>query len=270
MTDLAALSMLPAWEWPEDASETLLHSVDQGREESERLLAVELAGQAMTDELARALLDLVGDPDEPDALRARAAIALGPILEYLDLGEFDAPYPDNPCSEATARRIRKELRNLYHDAGVPRDVRRRILEASVRAPDDWHPEAVRTRWASGEQPWRVTAVFCMGYVAGFEDEIMEALGSDDPELRFEAVRAAGGRGLDPAWREILDLLESRTTPRNLLLAAIDAAESLGHGEDDLDIALGELMDSDDDEIADAAAEVLEMRELWNDPPREPL
>jgi len=99
---------------------------------------------------------------------------------------------------------------------------------------------------------------------------MEALRGDDPELRFEAVRAAGLRGLDPAWREILGLLESGTTPRPLLLVAAEAAERVGLAEVDLDIALGELMDSDDDEIADVAAEVLEMREPWDDPPDEPL
>jgi hypothetical protein len=54
------------------------------------------------------------------------------------------------------------------DASVPTDVRRRILEASVRAPQDWHRDAIRAAYASDDDVWRLTAVFCMRSVRGFE------------------------------------------------------------------------------------------------------
>jgi hypothetical protein len=45
----------------------------------------------------------------------------------------------------------------------------RILEASVRAPQDRHPDAVRAAYASGDAAWKLTAVFRMADVRGFED-----------------------------------------------------------------------------------------------------
>ena len=56
----------------------------------------------------------------------------------------------------------------FMDGDIPKDVRREILEASVRAPQDWHQEAVRMAYSSDDESWRLTAVFCMCYIRGFE------------------------------------------------------------------------------------------------------
>lgn len=76
-----------------------------------------------------------------------------------------------PISERTFRRIEKSLRELYMDAQIPWEVRRRILEASVRAPQDWHESAVRSAYASGDDASKLTAVFCMRFVRGFDEQI---------------------------------------------------------------------------------------------------
>ena len=106
---------------------------------------------------------------------------------------------DVPVAERTFHRIGESLRKLYMDAGVPEEVRRRILEASVRAPEDWHEEAVRAAYGSDDDAWRLTAVFCMRFVRGFDEQIVEALDSENPDIHYEAVCAAGaGRWTAPA------------------------------------------------------------------------
>ena len=108
------------------------------------------------------------------------------------------------------------------DASVPEDVRRRILEASVRAPQDWHQDAIRAAYASDDDAWRLTAVFCMRFVRGFDEQILEALDSENPDIHYEAVCAAGSWEVDAAWPHITALVTSRKTEKSLLLAAIEA------------------------------------------------
>jgi hypothetical protein len=50
-------------------------------------------------------------------------------------------------------------------------------------------------YSSGDKEWMLTAVFSMGWVHGFDDQIFVALKSDDPEIHFDAVKAAGNWGL---------------------------------------------------------------------------
>jgi HEAT repeat protein len=102
----------------------------------------------------------------------------------------------------------------------------------------------------------------MGFVDGFEPQILEALKSDDPELKLEAVRAAGNQGVEKAWPHIRALLRSRRTNRNLLLVAIEAAGSMDD-EEAMEI-LYELNESDDEEIAEAAEDALTFAGLDDD------
>ena len=147
--DLKTLSDTPPWDWPTDAGETLLSALrDDAADDSERRLAAEMAGNhiVMNDDMAEALLAVVRSPEEGQELRGTAAIALGPILEHLGVYGFDDP-EDVLVSERVSGAIRDSLREVYLDAEVPKEVRRRVLEASVRRQEDWHPGAVHT-WNS--------------------------------------------------------------------------------------------------------------------------
>jgi len=137
-------------------------------------------------------------------------------------------------------------------------LRRRILEASVRAPQDWHQEAIAAAYASSDRDWKLTAVFGMRWVQGFDGEILDALKSTDPEIQFEAVSAAGENEVDGAWTHVAGLVENARTPKPLLLAAIDAVSCIRPKE--APEILGDLTDSEDEEIAEAAREALEMSE----------
>ena len=198
------LGDIEPWQWPEDANEIFLETLqDANAEESDRILAAELAGNpiTMSDEIAEALLSISHNREAADALRGQAATAFGPAFEMADLKGFDFP-EDIPITESMFQRARNELRKLYMDADVPKHVRRRILEAATRASEDWHREAVRAAHQSDDEDWQVTAVFCMGLMKGFEAEILNALDSQSSNVRYEGIRAAGSGAIKAAWPRI--------------------------------------------------------------------
>ncbi len=253
---LKVLGDTPSWEWPETAGKTILEVLVDGRaDEADRLLAAELAGDivVINDELAEGLLSVVRDGNAPEELRGKAAIALGPVLEQADTDGFEDP-DDVLITESTFRGIRESLRRLYTDADVPKEVRRRILEAAVRAPQPWQRDAIRAAYRSDDEEWRLTAVFGMRWIDGFEPEILEALRSDDFEMHYEAVCAAGEWGVDAAWSHVLGLLTSEDTEKPLLLAAIEAAAGIRPREA-RDVLAG-LTDSEDEDIVEAADEAM--------------
>lgn len=258
--DLKTLKDTPPWEWPEGAARIFLGILrDDQADESDRFLAAELAGDftVINDELADALLSIVCSGREAENLRGRAAISLGPALEHADIDGFEDP-DDVVINEQTVRRIQETLRELYMGAEVPKDVRRRILEASVRAPQDWHQDAIRAAYSSDDEDWRLTAVFCMRFVRGFNEQILESLDSKNPDIQYQAVCAAGNWEVDAAWSHIAGLVTSEDTDKPLLLAAIEAAASV-HPQEAPGILFG-LTGSADEDIAEAAYEALALAE----------
>ena len=74
----------PPWDWPKDTGKTIRKALtDQRAKASDRLVAAELAGEltVINDDLASELLAILGRGDEPEQLRAKAAISLGPVLD---------------------------------------------------------------------------------------------------------------------------------------------------------------------------------------------
>jgi hypothetical protein len=262
--NLKTLRHMPPWEWPEGAGKLFLSILsDDKAKESDRLVAAELAGDytVVNDDLAHALLSILRSSDETEELRSQAAISLGPALEQSDTYGFEDP-DDILISEDTFRSVREELRKLYMDLDIPKEVRRRILEASARAPQIWHENAVRAAYSSKDEDWKLTAVFCMRFVRGFDDQILESLDSKNPDIHYEAVCAAGNWGVDAAWQHIVALVGSEKTDKALLLAAIEAVAII-RPEEASEILL-DLTESDDEEIVDAAHEAIAMTEPWED------
>ena len=259
--NLKIIRELPPWEWPEGAGKAFLEVLrDPQADESDRLVAAELAGDftVINDQLAEALLSILRSDDEPEPLRAQAAISFGPALESAYEGTFEGDSEGVPISDDTFLKIQKMLQGLYMDTDVPEEVRRRILEASVRAPQNWHQPAILSAYANDDADWKLTAVFCMRWVRGFGAQILEALKSEDPEIHHEAVRAAGNWELDEAWPHVVELVTSADAEKPLLLAAIDAVASLRPEE--AGETLADLTGSDDEEIVDAAEEAIAMAE----------
>lgn len=262
--DLKILLDTPPWDWPRDAGKTFLEILKDPRaKKSDRLAAAELAGDftVINDDLAAVLLEIIGNAGEPEKLRARAAISLGPALEQAsneeleDTHEFEDP-DAVPITERMFHQIQDLLPRLYLDNAVPKEVRRRILEASVRAPDSWHPEAIQAAYSSGDRDWMLTAVFSMRWIRGFDKQILEALESADSDIHYEAVMAAGNWPVDAAWPHVVALVEDPDTPKDLLIAAIGATGSIRPRE--AGVVLVDLADSADEDIAEAADEAMSM------------
>jgi len=262
--DLKTLQDTPPWDWPRDAGKKFQEILTGPQaNETDRLIAARLAGDltVINDELADALTAIIRRPDEPEQLRAAAAIALGPVLEQADTFEFEDP-DDVPITEHTFRNIRDWLHKLHFDHSIPKEIRRRILESSVRAPEEWHQAAIRAAYSSRDKEWILTAVFSMRWVRGFDDQILEALNCGDAEIQYEAIQAAGAWGLAAAWSHIFALVRDAATPKSLLLAAIDAVSSIRPVE--ARSVLADLADSDDEEIAEAVDEAIGMGETVPD------
>ena len=261
--DLKTLIDTPPWDWPSDAGNMFQEILNDSQAQvSDRLIAAELAGDStvINDDLADVLMAIARDAEEPEELRARAAISLGAVLEQADIDGFEDP-DDLPISERTFRNIQDTLHRLYLDVN-PKEVRRRILEASVRAPQDWHRKAIMAAYSSGDKEWILTAVFSMRWIRGFENQILEALKSSNPEIHCQAVSAAGNWELNAAWPHIVALLNDAGNPKPLLLAAIGAASSIRPQE--ARELLVDLAASDDEEIAEAAQEAIGMSEPMSD------
>ena len=140
--DLKTLIETPPWDWPSDAGKMFQKILNDSRaKQSDRLLAAELAGDStvINDDLADALMVIVRDAEEPEKLRARAAISLGAVLELADMDGFEDP-DDITISEHTFHNIQDTFQRLYLDNSDPKEVRRGVLEASVRAPPGLAPE----------------------------------------------------------------------------------------------------------------------------------
>ena len=262
--DLKILKETPPWDWPEGAGKMFLEILKDGQTDaSDRVIAAELAGDftVLNNEIVDVLLSILQRSAESEELRERAAISLGPVLDHADTDGFDDP--DNvPISEDTFRDIQKSLRKHYLDAAVPKNVRRRILEASVRAPQDWHRDAIRAAYSSNDEDWTLTAVFSMRWVRGFDEQILEALESDNQDILYQAICAAGNWEVDAAWSHVSRLVSAKDTDKPLLLAAIDAVASIRPQE--AGVILVDLTDADDEDIVDAAHEAMAMAEGSSD------
>ena len=256
--DLHALKDTPPWDWPRDASMMFLKALKDTRsDKADRLLAAELAGDftVVNDELADALVSVVSSVDESDQLRAKAAISLGPVIENADTDGFDDP-DDMPITEDMFLKIQDSLRRLHSDADASKEVRRRALEASVRASQEWHRDAIQAAFAGEDKDWKLTAVFCMQWIGGFERQILQALESEDLEIHYEAVCAAGSWEVDGAWSHVAALISAAGVDKALLLAAIDAVASIRPEE--AGKVLVNLTDSEDEDIVEAAYEAMAM------------
>jgi hypothetical protein len=102
----------------------------------------------------------------------------------------------------------------------------------------------------------------MHYVRGFDAQILKALNSADPEIHYEAIRAAGNWELGAAWPHVAAIVKDAGAPKPLLLAAIGAVASIRPAE--ASRILADLADSDDEDIAEAADEAIGMATVASD------
>jgi HEAT repeat protein len=102
----------------------------------------------------------------------------------------------------------------------------------------------------------------MRWVRGFDKQILEALESNNEDIHYQAVRAAGNWEMDAAWPHISGLVSAPGSDKPLLLAAVDAMATIRPQE--ASATLLELAGSDDEEIVDAAHEAMALAAALSD------
>jgi hypothetical protein len=189
----------------------------------------------------------------PDNDRGEAAIFIGAVLELYD---EDDPLDDYIPAEL-ANELRGALWTLYDDKGQSELLRRRCLEAAVRWPNDRVDPAIR---AALDTPgdWRVTGLFCAGFVEGYEDEVRDAIAKGSHEERIEAWRAASNLELHDLAPTAVQLANDTKANREERYEAIAALAWLGESAE-AGRTLEQLVASGDEEISEVAEEALSLR-----------
>lgn len=232
----------------------LLRSAD----EETRREAFDRISVEMDDDLVREILGIARS-GAAEEVRADAIVALGPAVdecgvEYVDDEDVESSEYGAPLSREAFVEVIDALRDLYDDERQPKLVRRRAFEVLVRDPQPWQQEAIRRDFASGDRDWKMTAIFSMGYVRGFEKELVDQLRTASGDLLYEAVRAAGRAEVQEAAPIIEGLAISEEADRDVRLEAIAALPAVDPDCFDL---LDELAESQDDEVRAAAEGALE-------------
>jgi hypothetical protein len=241
----------------EQLFELMLSSDRDVREDARQELS-----DMMNDDVAAGFLEFIrrGAPEE---VLADAIVGLGPILEeagidYFD-DEFELPEIMAPgISRETFQRLVRELREVYEDPQRPKLVRRRAFEVLVRNREDWQADAIRKHFEADDEEWKLTAVFGMGYVPGFDRELESVVNGASGDLLFEAIRSAANREVTEVAPRVRELAQ-KSSDRDVQLAAIDALPLVDPKCEPL---LEKLARSKDEEIAEAAEAALEELELW--------
>lgn len=150
---------------------------------SVREASIEVLWEDESAELVTRLIEMV-QWDEVPEVRAAAASALG---RFVLLGELEE-LPDSAFT-TVQEAVVNVLTNLDEDV----DVRRRALEAIANSSQEIVEEAIHESYTGDERRMQVSAVFAMGRSADpqWSDFVLRELTSDDPEMRYEAARAAG-------------------------------------------------------------------------------
>ncbi len=166
-----------------------------------REAAIEVLWEDESLEVMSRLIDMALHDVSAD-VRAAAASALG---RYILLGEL-GNLPENETVRAQDAVV-----SLLFNADESVVVRRRALEAIANSSHEVVEQAINDAYHSPERAMRVSALFAMG--RSCDDErwstiVLKEIESTDPEMRFEAARAAGELELAAAVPLLARLTES--------------------------------------------------------------
>lgn len=182
--------------------------------------------------------------DAATEVRAAAAQALGRFVLAGELGEF---------SEAAAQEAEASLLEAWFELEESPEVRRRALESIAYSEREEVPNLIEEALNNPNVQMQASALFAMGRSSDerWADPVLAALYHPEPELRFEAARAAGELFLSTAVHRLAEMLTEED--REIQQAAI---WSLGEiGGDDAQRAL--LTFAEDDNLDDVTLDILE-------------
>ncbi|MDX2075073.1 MAG: HEAT repeat domain-containing protein [bacterium] len=219
-----------------------------------RASAVELLWDDESLEVMHKLVHLVRH-DKGIEVRASAFTGLG---RFILLGEYDeVPKEEIQFAQTAAYDSWKNLNE-------PVEVRRRALEAFSNCTDDRLPEMITEAYKSHLPEMRVSAIYAMGrsYDSQWTSTILREMDNENPQIRYEAVRAAGELEIKQAVQQLGKLARGEHD-REIMLMAIWSLGEIG-GELPTKI-LQRLSDkaeeSDDEDLIDAIDEAIAIASL---------
>jgi HEAT repeat protein len=207
------------------------------------------AFEGLTDTSEPLLLDYLLDNVQVEtspSVRAACSRILGQFVLESQLGRLDG---------ADALRVRETVLVLASSDPDP-DVRLQALEsAGYLAGDQVVIDAIAEAWSSASHDDQVSALRAMGHQCDprWLDIVLAQFHNDEPEIRFEAARAAGTVGNQSIVPQLVDLTSDDDV--EVQVAAIASLGQLG-GESAI-AALRALEQSESPAISDSAGAAVE-------------
>jgi HEAT repeat protein len=163
------------------------------------------------------LLDIL-ENDIAEQARSAAAQSLGRYVLLGELGKYDS---------AKARLVEEALLLVCDAPEETLEVQRRALEALSYSGRDEVPSLIEDAYHHSEPKMRASALFAMGQSADerWTGYVMASLSDQSPELRYEAVRAAGELEIAEALPRLIELM--RDSDREVVEAAIWSVGMVG-------------------------------------------
>lgn len=216
-----------------------------------RLLAVQIVDEYEETDLIPALMLLLENDAVPE-VRAAAASGLG---NYIYLGEI----------EELPKKTLRQMENLLLTVVQSKDalpVRCAALESLGHSSRAEIPALIERAYAAPQKDWLVSALMAMGRSGNsdWEPQVIEMLHHDLPEVRCEAVRAAGALELQAATPILIALLDD--PDKYTRAASIWSLSQIG-GEgvsEALELLAEEAEDDDEIALLDEALENLSFNE----------
>jgi HEAT repeat protein len=215
--------------------------------------AVEGLWESCDPSILRPLLRMV-QQDPAAEVRSAAATALG---RFAMLAEHQK------LSDENRRRISLTLLEIIHNNDEPVEIRRRALEAISPLSLPEVTQAIWEAYRREETGLRISSVYAMGRNCDtlWMPTVLNEMGSEDPEMRYEAATAAGEMGEGEAVPRLIEL--TIDADMEVKLAAIMALGKIGGQE--AKQRLRALITNKSKAVHDAAEQALSEIEAYEEP-----
>ena len=216
--------------------------------------AIRLLFEYEKKDMVEPMLDILAN-DAEDMVQAMAATMLG---NYVYQGELD----ELPL--LLKKRIEDALLEAIEESNSVL-LQRRALEALSYSSREEVPPLILAAYEKKERDWKVTALFAMGRSANQQwgPYILRNLESDEPELLFEAIQAAGEMYLESALPQIQEIAENSQEMDQLIRMAIARAlENIGDSES-IEVLSRMLEWAEDDEEIELIEQAMEYSAFTN-------
>lgn len=197
--------------------------------------------------------------DVHSEVRAHALSALGRYVFEGEAASFEGW--DNYATSITPEdyaRVTEFLLRVAQDLDEALEARRYAIEAlAFRADDPEVLDLIEWAYHHRDRRLKVSAIFAMARNgdARWTDYILTEMQNSDPEIQYEAVRAAGELGLPEATDALIELARSKDVRKSLRLLAIYA---LGEtGDERAYPILDQLSRSRDRDVRDVARDAID-------------